>query len=96
MVETKKPEDPRTLYGLSFLFRLLLGTAHYDSPSLLANAISAADPAMLTVSVRRQLLGSKDSGQCFWNLLRDTRRMWVVRCAVVPCSDWPRRSNFSR
>jgi thiazole synthase len=29
---------------------------------------------MLTVSVRRQLSGSKDSGQSFWNLLRDTRR----------------------
>jgi thiazole synthase len=29
---------------------------------------------MLTVSVRRPLSGSKDSGQSFWNLLRDTQR----------------------
>ena len=74
MVGNKKLEDPLTLYGLSFANRLLLGTARYDSPSLLADAIRAADPAMLTVSVRRQLSGSKDSGQPFWNLLRDTRR----------------------
>src|SRR5271155_4692410 len=74
MVETRKLEDPLILYGRSFASRLLLGTARYDSPSLLAGAISAADPAMLTVSVRRQLSGSKDSGQSFWNLLRETGR----------------------
>jgi thiazole synthase len=74
MEENKKLEDSLTLYGLSFASRLLLGTARYDSPSLLAGAIRAADPAMLTVSVRRPLSGSKDSGQSFWNLLRDTQR----------------------
>src|SRR6202162_5807411 len=67
-------EDQLTLYGRSSASRLLLGTARYDSPSLLADAISAADPAMLTVSLRRQLSGSKDSGQSFWNLLRETQR----------------------
>lgn len=69
-----KIEDQLTLYGRSFASRLLLGTARYDSPFLLAEAISAADPAMLTVSLRRQLSGSKDSGQSFWNLLRETQR----------------------
>jgi thiazole synthase len=67
-------EGQMVLYGQKFCSRLLLGTARYDSPSLLADAIGAADPAMLTVSVRRQLSGSKDFGQSFWNLLRDTRR----------------------
>lgn len=67
-------EDQLTLYGRSFTSRLLLGTARYDSPSVLADAICAADPAMLTVSLRRQLSGSKDSGQSFWNLLRETHR----------------------
>src|ERR1700723_140018 len=68
-------EDQLNLYGRSFPSRLLLGTARYDSPSLLANAISAADPAMLTVSLRRQISGSKgESGQSFWNLLRETQR----------------------
>ena len=67
-------EDQLTLYGRSSASRLLLGTARYGSPSLLADAISAADPAMLTVSLRRQLSGSKNSGQSFWNLLRETQR----------------------
>jgi thiazole synthase len=73
-VKGRETEDQLTLYGRSSASRLLLGTARYDSPSLLANAISAADPAMLTVSVRRQLSGSKNSGQSFWNLLRETQR----------------------
>jgi len=67
-------QDQLTLYGQSFTSRLLLGTARYDSPSLLSGAICAANPAMLTVSLRRQLSGSKDSGQAFWNLLRQTER----------------------
>jgi thiazole synthase ThiGH ThiG subunit len=41
MVETKKLEDPLTLYGLSFASRLLLGTARYDSPSLPAASSTA-------------------------------------------------------
>ena len=67
-------QDQLTLYGQSFTSRLLLGTARYDSPSLLTEAICAADPAMLTISLRRQVSGSKDSGQSFWNLLRETQR----------------------
>src|ERR1700734_752827 len=74
MTETKKIEDPLTSYGLNSASRLLLGTARYDSPSLLSDAICAADPAVLTVSLRRQVLGSKDSGQSFWNLLHQTQR----------------------
>jgi thiazole synthase len=66
--------DQLNLYGQSFSSRLLLGTARYDSPSLLADAISAADPAMLTVSLRRQISGSKESGQSFWNLLLESKR----------------------
>src|ERR1700759_3114432 len=67
-------EAQLNLYGQSFSSRLLLGTSRYDSPSLLADAISAADPAMLTVSVRRQIFGSKGSGQSFWNLIRESQR----------------------
>ena len=66
--------DPLVLYDRKFSSHLLLGTARYDSPSLLADAVSTADPAMLTVSLRRQVSGSKDSGQSFWNLLRETGR----------------------
>jgi thiazole synthase len=73
-MEEREAEDQLILYGHRFTSRLLLGTARYDSPSLLAGAIAAADPAMLTVSLRRQLSGSSESGQAFWNLLRETGR----------------------
>src|SRR6266481_1530274 len=55
-------DDQLVLYGRIFASRLLLGTARYESPHQLTEAISAADPAMLTVSLRRQLSTSKDSG----------------------------------
>jgi thiazole synthase len=80
-MEGRKVEDQLILYGQSFTSRLLLGTARYDSPSLLADAIRAADPAMLTVSLRRQLSGSKDSGQSFWNLVRETQRVILPNTA---------------
>jgi thiazole synthase len=67
-------DDQLVLYGQTFISRLLLGTARYDSPALLADAIGAADPAMLTVSLRRQVSGFSDSGQSFWNLLRESGR----------------------
>jgi thiazole synthase len=73
-MKNQESQDQLVLCGKKFSSRLLLGTARYESPSLLTEAIDAADPAMLTVSLRRQLSASKDSGQSFWNLLRDTQR----------------------
>jgi thiazole synthase len=73
-MNSTRMEDHLTLYGQSFSSRLLLGTARYDSPSALVNAISAADPALLTVSLRRQISGPKESGQSFWSLLQETQR----------------------
>lgn len=67
-------QDPLLVYGKKFSSRLLLGTARYESPQQLTDAIWAADPAMLTVSLRRQVSGSKDSGQSFWSLLQETQR----------------------
>lgn len=64
-------EKPLTLYGQALASRMLLGTARYDSPSVLVDAIAAADPAMLTVSVRRQ---AGVAGRTFWNLLRESGR----------------------
>ncbi|MGC2103885.1 MAG: thiazole synthase [Candidatus Acidiferrum sp.] len=74
-------KDQLTLYGRSFTSRLLLGTARYDSPALLADAIRVADPALLTLSLRRQLSGSKESGESFWNLLRETKRALLPNTA---------------
>jgi thiazole synthase len=77
-VNNSKIEDTLTLYGHTFASRLLLGTSRYESPVQLTDAIRAADPSLLTVSVRQQLpggrLGSHNAGQSFWDLLLDTGR----------------------
>ncbi len=74
-------EDPLTLYGQTYSSRLLLGTSRYESPRQVADAVEAADPAMLTVSVRRQLSTRQDSGQSFWTLLRETGRTMLPNTA---------------
>lgn len=53
------------LYDQIFTSRLMLGTALYPSPQVMAAATRAARPALLTVSLRRE--GSGGSG--FWPLL---------------------------
>jgi thiazole synthase len=80
-MESQAIQDELILYGRRFTSRLLLGTARYDSPSLLADAIAVADPALLTVSLRRQLSSSKESGESFWNLLRETKRTLLPNTA---------------
>lgn len=77
----RETDDPLVLYGNRFSSRLLLGTARYESPRQLTDAIGVADPAMLSVSVRRQLAASKDSGQSFWDLIRETGRVVLPNTA---------------
>lgn len=48
--------------------RLFLGTAAYPSPDTLERAIEAAQPGMLTVSLRRENATGK--GQDFWNIIK--------------------------
>ena len=73
-MEVNGTDDELNLYGFRFESRLLLGTSRYESPQQLADAIKAADPAMLTVSLRRQLPGANNAGNAFWSLLRQTNR----------------------
>jgi thiazole synthase len=80
-MERQAIQDELILYGRRFASRLLLGTARYDSPAVLADAIRVADPALLTVSLRRQLSGSKESGESFWNLLHETKRTLLPNTA---------------
>jgi len=77
----REMDDPLVLYGNRFSSRLLLGTSRYESPRQLTDAIGVADPAMLTVSLRRQLSASKESGQSFWDLLRETGRVILPNTA---------------
>ncbi len=54
-------------YGHPFRSALLLGTAQYPSPAILAQAVAAAQPGAITVSVRRE--GAGGGGQAFWDLI---------------------------
>ncbi|MCG7505479.1 thiazole synthase [Mesorhizobium retamae] len=57
------------LYGQTFSSRLLLGTALYPSPAIMADAIKAARSEIVTVSLRRETAGGKTGGQ-FWSLIQ--------------------------
>ena len=59
-----------TLYRETVESRLLLGTALYPSPAIMANAVSAARCGIVTVSLRREA-GPGGAGQQFWGFIRD-------------------------
>ena len=65
-------QDTLTLYGRNFTSRILLGTARYESPALLVDAIKAGNPAMVTVALRKQMQGGAKAGESFWQILRAT------------------------
>ncbi|TIP35761.1 MAG: thiazole synthase, partial [Mesorhizobium sp.] len=51
------------LYGQNLSSRLLLGTALYPSPAIMAEAIKASGTEIVTVSLRRETSGGKAGGQ---------------------------------
>lgn len=57
-------------YGVELGSRLLLGTAQYPSPAVLADAARASGTDILTVSLRRES-GRLREGQDFWGLIAD-------------------------
>lgn len=57
-------------YGETVGSRLLLGTAQYPSPKILADAVKASGTEILTVSLRRERAGSGAGGK-FWQLIRE-------------------------
>ncbi len=58
-----------TLYGRTFQSRLMLGTAQYPSPDVLARSIRASKCEIVTVSLRREAGGSR-AGEDFWQLIK--------------------------
>lgn len=57
------------LYGQQVSSRLLLGTALYPSPAIMAAAITASGAEIVTVSLRRETSGGKTGGK-FWSLIQ--------------------------
>ena len=70
MTPDTHPADALVLYGQTFASRLLLGTSRYPSPRVLQEAVHAAQPGMLTASLRRQNLQAADAPNHFWDMLR--------------------------
>ncbi|PNG27045.1 thiazole synthase [Methylocella silvestris] len=63
-------QDTLSLYGVSMLSRLIVGTAQYPSPAILAAAILSGQPEIVTVSLRRES-GASRAGEDFWALIRE-------------------------
>ncbi|NKI95891.1 thiazole synthase [Rhizobacter sp. SG703] len=68
---------PWTLAGTPLASRLLLGTAHYPSPQVLADAVQASGTQVLTVGLRR-LQPEHGGGNAFWQRVR------ALGCHVLP------------
>ncbi len=62
--------DALTVYGESFVSRLISGTALFSSPATLADSIRASGAEIVTVSLRRES-GAGRAGEKFWSLIRD-------------------------
>ena len=59
----------RTFYGHTLANPLMLGTAGYPSPAILAEAFRVSKAAVATVSLRRESAGG--AGQDFWAMIKD-------------------------
>ena len=64
-----RPADRMRLYDVEFTSRLMLGTAQYPSPAVLADAVRASGAEIVTVSLRRESAGER-AGEGFWSLIR--------------------------
>ncbi|KAB7613797.1 thiazole synthase [Amylibacter sp. SFDW26] len=60
----------RQFYGVTLDNPLMLGTALYPSPAILADAFAQSKAAVATVSLRRES-GQDKAGQEFWSMIRD-------------------------
>jgi thiazole synthase len=58
-----------SLYDIELESRLLLGTARFPSPSIMAEAVKASGTELVTVCLRRESSGER-TGQGFWSLVR--------------------------
>lgn len=66
-----------SFYGTNLASRLLLGTAQYPSPAVLAEAVKASKAGIVTVSLRRELARGR-TGEKFMELIQ------ALGVAVLP------------
>lgn len=70
MLDVSRAADVLELYGERFSSRLLIGTALYESPAILAESVRASGAEIATVSLRREAGGAR-AGESFWSLVKD-------------------------
>ncbi|OJY63873.1 MULTISPECIES: thiazole synthase [unclassified Rhizobium] len=58
------------LYGTEIPSRLLLGTARYPSPAMLAESVKRSQTGIVTVSLRRETAGGRNGG-AFFEMIRE-------------------------
>ncbi|WP_046848486.1 thiazole synthase [Hyphomicrobium sp. GJ21] len=63
-------EQALSFYGVTVPSRLLLGTAGYPSPAILADAAKASRASIVTVSLRREAAGGK-IGERFLDIIKN-------------------------
>ena len=61
--------DPLSLYGTQVDSRLLLGTALYPSPDIMARSVKASGCGIVTVSLRRES-ARHGAGNKFWDIIQ--------------------------
>jgi thiazole synthase len=71
------PISPWTVGGITLDSRMLLGTSHYPSLQVLAEAVAASGTEVLTVGLRR-LQPESGGGNPFW------QRVQALGCHVLP------------
>jgi len=57
------------LYDVALQSRLMIGSALYPSPAIMAQAIAVSNASVVTVSLRREMAGSPNETPRFWSIL---------------------------
>jgi thiazole synthase len=90
------PDDsPLVIAGKAYKSRLILGTGKYKTFDLMKAALTAADPAMVTVAVRRVDLSDKSS-QSFWKFLPEGLPILPNTAGCYTAEDAIRTAHLAR
>jgi len=66
-----KNEEVWEIEGRSFVSRLMIGSALYPSPAIMAKSIRASGSQIVTVALRRQSASSLEGGNQFWDIIQE-------------------------
>jgi len=90
------PDDlPLIIAGISYKSRLILGTGKYKTLELMKQSLEAADPAMVTVAIRRVNLSDKSS-QSFWAFLPEGMPILPNTAGCYTAEDAIRTAHLAR